>query len=62
MNIIVDLTIIMFKFDLTLHPENFNCRNNLESCAVDAAKEYVFSEIYIKKHKKNVVVSYTFDH
>jgi hypothetical protein len=61
-NIIIDLNIAVYQLDLTLNPNHFNCRNNFDSCARDAANEYVLSKLYMKQDKTHITFWYDFDH
>jgi hypothetical protein len=61
-NIIIDLTIAVFQLDFTLNPNDYNCHDNLDSCAQDAANEYVLSNMYMKKTNTDVIIWYDFDH
>ncbi len=60
-NIIVDLTIAMLQFDLSLNPDNYRCFNPL-SCAKDAANEFSMYQINFHTSKNTLLISYDFDH
>ncbi len=55
-NIIVSLTIALYKMDIYLNPQYYR------SCAKDVANSYSLSNLYKYRKGKKIIVWYHFDH